>query len=332
MKRLTLLLLLTLLVCSSCTALPAEERAFAVVLGVEKDADTWYVHARIPTYQTGGGYLTVSGEGEDLSNALSDMDASAPMHLHLSQLRLLVLDSKLTDSADLPAVFEVFSSRADIRLQCAVAVTDMPAKELMDALKPTTGSRLSKSIDVLLESRKEQGCILPATLADVIRMGQRQSPVLIALTLVDKEVSLSGGYPLSENLRLGTRISVEETPLLSMLMGRAKNLRLSLPGGGAEVRDVSAKVCLEEGMQSASVTLRLRMTVSSFTPDGLEELLAEECLSLLTRLSDEGCDVLGLGRKASLHIHDMADWHELNWPERYRQMKWTVSVKVNGPA
>lgn len=332
MKRLTLLLLLTLLACSSCTALPAEERAFAVVLSVEKEADTWRVHARIPTYQTGGGYLTVSGEGENLSAALSDMDASAPMHLHLSQLRLLVLDEKLGDSADLSAVFDELSARADVRLQCAVAVIDTPAKELMDALKPTTGARLSKTIDVLLDTRIEQGGILPATLADVRRMGERQSPVLIALTLEEKDLSLSGGYPLTSDLRLGTKLSPDDTALLSMALGYAKNLRLSLPGGSAEVRDVSAQIRLEEHMQSASVTLRLRTTASSFTPDGLEQLLAEECLSLLARLSAEGCDVLGLCRKAVLRTHDMADWHALDWPGRYRQMKWTVSVKVNGPA
>lgn len=332
MKRLTLLLLLTLLSCTSCTALPAEERAFAVVLSVEKEAETWRVHARIPTYQTGGGYLTVSGEGANLSTALTDMDASAPMHLHLSQLRLLVLDEKLGDSADLATVFEELSTRADMRLQCAVAVTNTPAKELMDALKPTTGARLSKTIDVLLDTRIEQGGILPATLADVIRMGERQSPVLIALALEDKDLSLSGGYPLTADLRLGAKLPPDETALLSMMLGHAKNLRISLPGGSAEVREVSARFWLEERMQSASMTLKLRTTASSFTPDGLEQVLAEECLSLLARLSAEGCDVMGLGRKAVLRTHDMLDWHELNWPEQYRQIRWNVSVGVNGPA
>lgn len=332
MKRLTLLLLLTLLACTSCTALPAEERAFAVVLSVEKEADTWRVHARIPTYQTGGGYLTITGEGANLSAALSDMDASAPMHLHLSQLRLLVLDEKLGESADLSVVFDELSARADMRLQCAVAVTDTPAKELMDALKPTTGARLSKTIDVLLDTRIEQGGILPATLADVRRMGERQSPVLIAMTMEEKELSLSGGYPLTSSLRLGTKLSPDETALLSMMLGHAQNLRLPLPEGSAAVRDVSTKIRLEERMQSVVVTLQLRTTASSFTADGLEQLLAEESLSLLTRLSAEGCDVLGLGRKAILRTHDMAVWHSLDWPGRYRQMGWVVSVQVNGPA
>lgn len=332
MKKLTALLLVTLLACASCTALPAEERAFAVALLVEKDGSTWRVHGRIPTYQTGGGYLTVTGEGESLAAALSAMDAAAPMSLHLSQLRLVALDEGLGASGDLAAALAELSQRSDVRQDCAVAVTNTPAKELMDALKPATGARLSKAIDVLLESRIAQGVILPATLADVARMGERQSPVLIGLTLEDGAVSLSGGWPVTTDMTLVDALPPAETALLSMLLGHGKSLRLTLDGGSAEVRDVSAQVCLSEDFTTASVEITLRATSSSLTPDALEQALAEECLALLSRLSADGCDVLGLGRKAVLRIHDMAEWHALDWPARLMEIRWSVAVGVRGPA
>ncbi len=331
MKRL-LMILLILSCCTSCTALPAEERSFAVALCIEKDGGTWRAHGRIPTYQNGGGYLTVTGEGETLSAAMADMDAAAPMHLHLSQLRLLALDEKLAASDDLMAVLHELSERTDLRQQCAVALTDVPAGELVETLKPTTGTRLSKTIDVLLETRIEQGTILPATLADAIRMGERQSPVLLALTVEDKELRLSGGYALDASYRAVMRLSTEETTLLALLRGDADNLRLTLPGGSAQVRDASAKTTLSADGRGAAVTLCLQAVSSTLTPDALENLLAQEAMTLLRRLSAESCDPLGLGRQAILRTQTMSDWHAMNWPEMLRSIQWTVSVQVNGPA
>lgn len=331
MIRLLALLMMLFLLCTSCTALPAEERAFAVALCVEKENETWRVHGRIPTYQTGGGYLTVSGDGESMTAALASMEAAAPMHLHLSQLRLLVLDEALAETDELSAALHTLAERPDMRLQCAVALTDESAKDVAEALKPSTGARLSKSIDVLLESRIEQGTILSATLADVIRMGERQSPVLIALKLEDKKVSLAGGYALTGKLYLGERIEEKDTPLLSLLLGQTKNLRLTLEGETAEVREISVKTRLENDGSFAGLDVSLRTTFSTLSKTGLEQTIAETCVSLLSSLSAKGCDVLGLGRKVIVHAEDMASWHDLDWPSHLRSIGWSVAVKVQGP-
>lgn len=331
MIRLLSLLLVTALLCSSCTALPAEERAFAVALCVGQEGETWRVHGRIPTYQNGGGYLTVSGDGEDLSAALSAMEAAAPMRVTLSQLRLLVLDEKLAQSNALSAALHTLAQRPDMHLQCAVALTADPVKDVAEAMKPSTGARLSKAIDVLLESRIEQGTILPAKLAEVIRMGERQSPVLMALTLEDKKVSLSGGYALDGDLTLVQKLTEEETALLSLLLQRTKTVRLSLPEGAAQVREISVKTALAPDESSAGVEIKLRITSSALTDAGLEKAIAEECVALLSSLSRKGCDVLGLGRKAVVHAWDMAQWHASNWPARLRDMHWTVAVQAEEP-
>ena len=77
----------------------------------------------------------------------------------------------------------------------------------MDALKPATGARLSKSLDVLMETRLEQGTVPRAALADVIRMGDRQQPVLMNIALDDAEIALSGGWLIgSEPEKIETAI------------------------------------------------------------------------------------------------------------------------------
>lgn len=319
-------LMLPLILCSACTALPAEERAFAVALCVEK-TEVWRVHGRIPTYQTGGGYMTVSGEGETFAAALSAMDAAAPMRINLSQLRLLAADVDLARNAELPALLSALADRHDMRLQCAVALTDTPLKDIVEALKPTAGARLSKALDLMLTARVEQGATLPAALADLLRMGERQSPVLAALSLEGQELILAGGYTMD-----GLPLIPDEISLLSLLMGHAKSLQLDFPGGSAVVRDAAVRIRLSEDLTAASVAVNLSAPASSFTEDGLEQALADALLALLMRLSSGGCDALGLGRQAILHTRDMATWHALNWPETYRGIRWEVAVGVNGPA
>lgn len=324
--KVLIFLLLPLLLCSACTALPAEERAFAVALCVEK-TESWRVHGRIPTYQTGGGYMTVTGEGATFSAALSTMDAAAPMRINLSQLRLLAADVDLARNGELPALLSTLADCHDMRLQCAVTLTDAPVKDVAEALKPAAGARLSKALDLMLTARVEQGAILPAALADVLRMGERQSPVLAALSLEGQELILAGGYTME-----GAPLMPDEIPFLSLLLGHAKSLQLDLPGGSAVVRDASVRTRLSEDLTTASVEVNLSATASSFTEDGLEQALADALLALLTRLSSVGCDALGLGRQAILHTRDMASWHALNWLETYRRIRWEVAVGVDGPA
>lgn len=321
-----LLILLTLLLCTACSALPAEERAFAVVLCIEKPGSLWQAHARIPTYQNGGGYQTVTGKGNSLDTALAALEVAAPMHLHLSQLRLVVL--QMAVGRDAATALHTLSARMDIRPNCAVAVTEASAASLMEALEPASGMRLSKGLDVLLDTRVEQGSILPATLADIIRMGDRQTPVAAGLRITDGQIELSGGYALAEQI---VPITDRETALLSLLRGDTKNQRLFLPDGTAEIRDAKSQIRLA-GTSDASVILTLTAVESAFTPDDLEAQLAGELLTLLERLTKAGCDVLGLGRRAMMQMNDMAQWHVLNWPDRLRQLRWTVAVGVNGPA
>lgn len=332
MKRLLALLMTLPLFCTACAALPAEERAFAVALLVEKEGEVWRVYGRIPTYQTGGGYLSVSGEGETLPDALRDMEAASPMQLHLSQLRLLVLDVALAEDEELPEVLQHLAERADLRPQCAVAMTDAPLEAVAEALKPAAGERLSKAIDVLLDTRKAQGGILPADFADVLRMGERQSPVLIGLTVEEGNISLFGGYALTTKGRLAARLDAREVQLLSLLTGSTKELRLSVDNSAAAVREISAQVHLLPDWRGAQADVRMQLISSAHTAEELAQVLADACADLLTRLSQQGCDVLGLGRRAICHAEDMAQWYAMDWPTRLRQLRWNVSVRVDDPA
>lgn len=329
MKRLSALVLLAALLFATFTALPKEERAFAVALCVEK-AEQWRVHARIPTYESGGGYRTITGEGTTLENALTALASAAPMHLHLSQLRLLVFSSALADSDALSEALAVLSARADMRLQCAVVMTDVPGREIADALKPTAGARLSKSIDVLLETHAEQGNFLPLTLAELLCMGQRQTPVLMHAVLTEQALAFWGGYALTAELRHGVHLEEADVRLLAFLGEQTREMQLTLPGLHARVREVRVRCEMSQALDAVQVHASLRV-VSAPDESAWLNALADACANLLTRLSAAGCDVLGMGRKAILRAEDMAAWHALDWPGCLRRLTWRITVDAQEP-
>ncbi len=326
--------MMCILLCTGCTALPAEERAFAVVLGVDHAEGVYHVYARIPTYKSGGEYATIGGAGDTLDAALSALDGASPMHLHLDQLRLLIFTRRMAGTDAFPAALAVLSERHDLRMQCAVAVTRDEMQPLFDAMEPTTGARLSKSLDVMLQTRKEQGIIPDANLADILRMGERQSPVLIALTHADKDISLTGGWPVSLDGRItGEALTGRDMQLLSLMQGHLRQVTLPMDEGTAHVTDASAEARVTlPTMNAAAVRMTLRVTASDLTEEALRQAVATACLRVLNRLSGAGCDALGLGRDAMQHMTTMQEWHNLNWPARYADLDWTVSVGVQRAA
>lgn len=332
MKRLLALMLLCTALCSSCTAFPAEERAFAVALGVSGGPGAWTVYARIPTYQSGGGYATMTGEGDTLPHALSALDAASPMALHLGQLRLIVFHADTARDDAFPAALRTLAERPDMRGDAALAAAQPDMAALMDALTPPTGTRLSKSLDVLLEARINQGTVLSSTLADVMRMGERQQSALMNASLEGESFTLSGCWPVGDDGRVSEMLPPEETQLLALMLGRLKQGTLSLAEGTISLISaaVEAELELPVTQQQAALRITLRVQSTPLAEEALSRALATACLGLLNRLSAMGCDALGLARQAVTHVTDMEQWHALNWPERYRDLDWSVSVGVEG--
>lgn len=211
-------------------------------------------------------------------------------------------------------------------MEAAVALTGQDMTTLLEALKPATGSRLSKSLDVLLESRREQGLSPDTTLADVLRAGDRQSPVLAHLTAEDGAPDLRGGWALPLDGSPPVQLSAADMQLLSLLHGHSGSLALTLEDGAAALQDASARIRLEG--ENAQAALTVRVTRSPWTAEEMEAILARRCLELLTRLYAHGCDVLGLGRSAVRTVDDLAAWHALGWPDACRRLRWTVRVGV----
>lgn len=347
MKRRLCLLLFLLLAsfCSGCTALPAEERAFAVALGVEEHAGTWEVSARVPTYQQSGGYLTLTAQGGSLGEALAILDASSPMQLHLGQLRLVIFSRSLAETEKFIAAMRELALRPEMRLQAAVCITEDRAAALLEALEPSTGSRLSKSLEVLLEARTEQGVIPAMTLSDALRRGERQSWVAVNVALEDAaqtaqpgmdasagaqaasgagKVHFGGGWLIGQDGVAHGQLTAGETQYLALMQGQLQRATLALEEGTVTMIGASAQLRLTGN--TANLTLKLRCAASVMTEEGIQQSVFQACQRVLDKLAAANCDALGVARQAILRCPDMAAWNELDWPAVYPQLEWRLTV------
>lgn len=324
MRRVCCLLLVVLLL-TGCAALPEEDRAFAVVLGMDREGDAWRTWARIPSYQQEGGYLTVSAQGGSLGEAMAQLEAAAPMALHFGQLRMMVFSRALAESGDFPGVMDVLASRNGVRRQAALAVTEHDMASLMDGLEPPTGTRLSKSLEAMMAARREQGLIPDTTLSGLRRMGERQQPVLMGIALEDG-MQLSGGWLLGADGRLQGSLTAADQQLLSLLSGIFRQGTLSLGEGTLSVTEADSRVRLMDGEAVCSV--RLRYTSSSFSEEGAAQRLNDALSALTAKLAAARCDALGLGRQAMMGCADIEAWRRLDWQARYPALRWRFDLQL----
>lgn len=326
------IIFLCLLMLSGCTALPAEERSFAVALGVDCPEGEWQTWARIPTYQSGGGYATVSGSGGSLQAALAALDHAAPMALDYGQLRLIILGEALIGSGLTNDAADFLCDNSDVRMDAWVCAADSSMQPLMDSLQPSMGARLSKFIDVLMLTRQEEGSILPLTIRDCCMMGPRQTPVLPLMHITGKDISVDGGIPLTLSGNAGSRLQSDEIQLLSLLSGKMKRGVIRAELQTVHLTAASSEIRLEGAHDEALVRFAMRIDAPKAQADATEAPFAVRIQTLLTHLSSQGCDVLGLGRQFASGAATAVAADAADWLAALQKLRWNVSVSVQPAA
>lgn len=324
MKR-ALCLLLICLFCTGCSALPPEERAFCVVLLVDGGAQECTVRVRIPTYQQNGGYQTLSATGATLTDALRTLESAAPMRLHWGQLRLIVLSRAWAAEIPIVRTLSDLSGVENLRLHASVAVTEEDMAALAEKLVPENGTRLSKSIDVMVQARHEQGVIPTCAASVLLRFGSRQSPVLCGAESTAEGLLLSGAWLTDADGLVRDFLPPEETQILLLMQGELTRTQLLLPEHAIHLTETSTSIRLME--DTAVCRVNLRYDRADMTSQAVSAETAQACLDVLNRLQAAGCDALGLGRKAIWSAWSMSDWRNSDFPARLQNLRWTVEVR-----
>lgn len=213
----------------------------------------------------------------------------------------------------------------NLRLHASVAVTEEDTTELAEKLVPENGTRLSKSIDVMVQARHEQGIIPTCAASMLLRFGSRQSPVLCSAESTTEGFLLSGAWLTDADGLVRDFLPPEETQILLLMQGELTRTQLLLPEHAIHLTEASTSIRLTEN--TAACRVNLRYDRADLTPQAVSAETAQACLDVLNRLQAAGCDALGLGRKAIWSAWSMSDWRDSDFPARLQNLRWTVEVR-----
>ena len=345
MKRL-LLLLLGCLCLGGCASLPGEERSFALCLGVHTSTSGVEVAVQLPNYKGDQKYLVLSAAGDSFDEALSSLTAVSPSRLHFGQLRLVVFSQETAASAGFPQLVAEISNIPSMRLSAMALLTEDSVSQLLETLTPQTGVRLSKYLDTLLRTRVELGYLPGSTLSDMRRMGQRQSPALGRMALKKEGLPQDGLNAPAEALSAGSEgevifggcgligqdgllhdtLSLRETQLLTLLLGRSRDLPLTWEEAAFTLHVKELSVNWTKGQVTAKVVGRALMTRGA--PAQAEALLEEDLRAVLQRLNAASCDALGL-RRQEMFTHPLSMGMSVEaWTEEMHRLQVEAEVTL----
>lgn len=179
--RLTLLLLLPCLFLSGCSqSAQLEDRAFAIVLGVDRLEDGVELSAQFSKLSSGspgessggesGGknsqYLQASAKGQTFFEALDFLELALPRDLDLSQVKLIVISEEMARSEMLTEITQAIVKTYRLYSTAYFVICQGAAKEFVEAQQPVIGSRISSGILAMFEHYQNIGYIRETSFAN----------------------------------------------------------------------------------------------------------------------------------------------------------------------
>lgn len=206
MKR---LLWICLVLCLGCSA--RKEAVIVLGLGVEKQGDTYIVHAEIGQSERvkQEQYLNyVMGEGKSLEEAFVKAQEKIGSHFYYSHVQLIALNTEMSE--DLVSLRDYLSTFKEIPLSCFVVLSQKP-KDLLSNNKVHQAVKLSN----LMEYRNAYTGLQTQALE---QLWQSERPILLSqIESVEEELHFEDTlYLLFEKEQYA--LSEQEAFVLSSLM------------------------------------------------------------------------------------------------------------------
>ncbi len=243
------------------------------------------------------GYVLTQTEGETVEECLTLLSAALPREVTFLHLRGLYISESYAKSDHLTATLSSLIQSRKLRPGAAVYLCLGRAEDVLKALSPSLGTRLSKSLDSRLEELQSKSLIPDAYLTQVYEhmLGQGADAVAVLAAVNNKsgmEAALPGGLQPADRLAgelpynsvnpvsfFGAAVfrgvkptlylSGYETQLMNLCMGRFEQGDLELAGDAGEetlaLKQTRApRLTVDMSEQEPFISLSLQVEASSY--------------------------------------------------------------------
>jgi hypothetical protein len=279
-------LLLTIIICSSCSAegLQVNERAFVQIFGMEKTGSIYHVYMKLLQDQT------ISGEGDTILGAVAEAELLQGKKLFLGQIKLFIIGEGFDNlSNDL----NLFIS-GDICPACPVLYSDNP-KEIVNS--EVNADELLKELNVY----SSQGKSIITPLTEIVSKTTKTytASAVPRVFSQDDRIAFDGITLLGENGSKGI-VSNSDALGIKILSGKTESrdrITVSAPVGyemiSGEILGLKIKrdVSLKDNILALQIKIKIKADITEKPPEISDEIALTAIADYITRTVSETYDI-----------------------------------------
>ncbi|MBE6901146.1 MAG: hypothetical protein E7478_01595 [Ruminococcaceae bacterium] len=276
MKKLVIVLIMTLMMCGCADTTELGDRAIVQLAAIDHEDGEYTLNVLL--FSAGGSsgeldvtktnVIKVTGRGETLGEAVQSLSLIDGKDIYMSEAKLLVLGGGF-EEADIPSVLTMLYR--DMRCSLNMPVCCADTAEMLTDLEFTEGITAAEKPVSMIDNAYHLGISPKATLLDVLSAHEEGSPTLIpsfgetvngsgmTKDKSGKTAELNGSRVISGG-RLGSFADKSTTVGAMLLSGEADSIQLSLVTDGSELTceayDIKAE--LKNGRPQVSAHYRSR--------------------------------------------------------------------------
>lgn len=198
MKRFLLILtfLLLPLMTTSCALSVMDRQAYALCMSIDLEDDGRITVGIFSPMSSSSdessaaqGYTLFTGTGDTLPHALTIASASTACRINFSQLKLCILGKELASTHQLRPLLRQIVDLHDMRPECIVMVSLTKGQDVLKAVKPDFGLRLSTYLNQTLQRLQDASLSPRSTLVRCVRdLAEDDTQVLLAICSVNEKL------------------------------------------------------------------------------------------------------------------------------------------------
>ena len=370
-KTAVALVLLSAVLSGCSMAQQVEHNAYVITMGVDlNDIGDCVISIQIPSITPSGSsegenssasYVISTASAPTFSEALILLEAVTPRKLNYRQMISLVASQKIASSPLFPALMTELMHTYGLFGSAQLIICAGNAKDFLSTQTPEIGTRLSTSVNAMLENYRNQGFIPEALVSQVHYLTQSRysDPVAIYAATSDErhfrnvapdavEDSYPGSLPstgLAVNeymgaalLQNGVMVGVlngTQTQILNMILGKSTDMTYFVDGYTVQLKlkkPVSNRVdiCKDIGKPEINLNFDLAVKALTVTPD-IETIRArftDDVVNLIETCRLLKTEPFGFAFAASRQFKTLDEWNAYQWRESFANANMQITVSI----
>ncbi|MBQ8505995.1 MAG: hypothetical protein IJ466_00950 [Clostridia bacterium] len=354
----------------------AENQAYVIAMGLDRTEEGGIeISAQIPKIsgsqnsESGGGskssgnYLPISAAAADYVTALERLNWSVPRELNLSQIKIIIISRALASEADFGELMQELVNTEQLFAAADVVVCEGSAKEFVNALSPTLGTRLSADIESTIEHYQSLGVMPDCSLANLNYYTQSvYSDPLAGYAILSGEgaetskaqpASALGGSPQeimqSAESEITTRylgaavfangsfrgvLNGDQAILTNLINNSLDSFRYVFDGDTLELSPMGqCRISVDTKENPARIAISLNLSISgqNKTPDvnKLREALKGDMMEAISLARDMGADPFGFAEAAARDFLTLQEWLDYDWRSRFQDAEIEIKLRFS---